>query len=536
MKRLIVLIIILSIPIWLYSQYFEGGGGNDSPTAGWGIVETANAMRVDTSTGKVFTKSEGTLKTDKTQTDTMPGDVELANKLALKKASSDSIDSDGYVTQYDKSVLQTLILNAIHDSLIVIKNQIIDLYLALAGETPPSLTAYYVSTTGDDDAAGDYYHPWATWNYGLSQLSADDTLYIRGGTYYESSAVAQGSTNGSVGHMINVWNYPGETPILDCSGRTQTVIYKAGFELNNCDYWYLKGLHLTNLPQSDNGWICFGFLFYQVNNCVFENLVSYNNEGVGIELTTEAGEHTTNNLFRNCDAYSNYDPYTDPIGGDADGIQFTEISFREDSNTIIACRTWDNSDDGIDLWKNEGAVYMDSCWSFSNGYMNGDGNGFKLGRSDSTSNGDTTRYVYHCVSAINVNSGFDQNYCTGLIKLCNNTAYLNGYRGFIMRTPDIAFSLTNNLSYANVNSNYSEAGSTNDTYNSWNNPPNVTVTDADFVNLSLSQLEGTRQSNGNLPTITYLTIAAESDLINAGTDVGLDYEGAAPDLGFDERE
>jgi len=37
-----------------------------------------------------------------------------------------------------------------------------------------------------------------------------------------------------------------------------------------------------------------------------------------------------------------------------------------------------------------------------------------------------------------------------------------------------------------------------------------------------------------LPDITFLTLVETSDLINAGMDVGLDYNGAAPDLGYAE--
>ena len=89
MKRLIVLIVCF-VPLLIYGQKFSGGGGtaggttNDSTTAGWGIVETANAVRVDTSAGKVFTKSEGALKADQTAIDSLEGAVKVANALGLK--------------------------------------------------------------------------------------------------------------------------------------------------------------------------------------------------------------------------------------------------------------------------------------------------------------------------------------------------------------------------------------------------------------------------------------------------------------------
>jgi hypothetical protein len=56
------------------------------------------------------------------------------------------------------------------------------------------------------------------------------------------------------------------------------------------------------------------------------------------------------------------------------------------------------------------------------------------------------------------------------------------------------------------------------------------------VSVDRSQLKGPRQSNGDLPDITYLKLKPVSDLRNAGTDVGLPFAGSAPDLGPFESE
>jgi len=40
-----------------------------------------------------------------------------------------------------------------------------------------------------------------------------------------------------------------------------------------------------------------------------------------------------------------------------------------------------------------------------------------------------------------------------------------------------------------------------------------------------------RQANGNLPTLFYLHLALNSTLIDEGVNVGLPYNGKAPDLG-----
>ena len=51
-------------------------------------------------------------------------------------------------------------------------------------------TNYYVATTGNDSNPGTITQPWATWQKGFNSISAGDILYIRGGTYSPTGAVA----------------------------------------------------------------------------------------------------------------------------------------------------------------------------------------------------------------------------------------------------------------------------------------------------------------------------------------------------------
>jgi hypothetical protein len=70
-------------------------------------------------------------------------------------------------------------------------------------------------------------------------------------------------------------------------------------------------------------------------------------------------------------------------------------------------------------------------------------------------------------------------------------------------------------------------------HNSWDSA--VTVTDADFESLTSTGIDGPRLAGGALPDLPFLHLAAGSDLIDSGVDVGLPYSGAAPDLGAFER-
>ena len=47
------------------------------------------------------------------------------------------------------------------------------------------------------------------------------------------------------------------------------------------------------------------------------------------------------------------------------------------------CRAWANSDDGFDISTTK-QIYLSNNWSFKNGYLKGDGCGFKFGYSSIT--------------------------------------------------------------------------------------------------------------------------------------------------------
>ena len=71
---------------------------------------------------------------------------------------------------------------------------------------------YYVATNGNDGGAGTLASPWLTITYGYAQMSAGDTLYIRGGTYIEALAF---NTNGTSGNEYNIEAYQSENVIID---------------------------------------------------------------------------------------------------------------------------------------------------------------------------------------------------------------------------------------------------------------------------------------------------------------------------------
>jgi hypothetical protein len=59
----------------------------------------------------------------------------------------------------------------------------------------------------------------------------------------------------------------------------------------------------------------------------------------------------------------------------------------------------------------------------------------------------------------------------------------------------------------------------------------VSLSDSQFRSVSTSGWDGPRQADGSLPVLPNLRLAANSSLIDKGTNVGLPYNGKAPDLG-----
>lgn len=73
--------------------------------------------------------------------------------------------------------------------------------------------AFFVdAATGNDTADGSKEKPWKTIQHGAGRLKPGETLYLRGGVYYEKVRLTR---SGAAGAPIIVAAYPGELPVLD---------------------------------------------------------------------------------------------------------------------------------------------------------------------------------------------------------------------------------------------------------------------------------------------------------------------------------
>ncbi len=427
-------------------------------------------------------------------------------------------------------------------------------------------TDYYAApgATGDGssyDKPGDIVKLAANKN-----LKAGDKIYLEDGVYMLTTGVDLKYGSGAEGNEIFIGAYPGAHPILDGS--------KLEYGGNNSHCLRIRKpyIHVKDITvryAGNKG------IYACADNITLENIDAYGNVDSGIQF-----KDATGCVALNCDSHANFDYETGGLGspdwgGNADG--FADKQYTKGGNKYINCRSWDNSDDGWDLYKhvtNGTPVYFENCITYNNSpeyydftdnprtetdaawfasvegktvtttkkvtvemhknhyYNNGNKNGFKIGGSKQP----TDVVMYRCLAINNTKKGFDQNYTTGNVKLYNCTG-IGNYSNFnfnddIGETVDIR----NCISYKN--------GAWGDVFhitnfthssNSWD--LGLEGTDADFNSTDGALSTAARNSDGtyNMPTLATLTAGSQfidkGEVISGYTD---DVKDGKPDLGWKE--
>ncbi|MBF9143497.1 right-handed parallel beta-helix repeat-containing protein [Hymenobacter properus] len=455
----------------------------------------------------------------------------------------------------------------------MIKHYFLALLLALSSG-PAFATRYYVAPTGNDANAGTITAPFLTVQRTQALVVPGDTVYIRGGVYMMQNSqianyvapysyVTQLSRSGSAaGGRINYWAYPGEQPVFDYSNLNPNVGANAPFRVSAFEitgsYLHIRGLEVVGVrvplvsSSTNTLSICFSQSGAGGNN-IYERLSMHDGQAIGFYLTRGG-----NTLVLNCDAYRNNDNVNvtnstgTANGGNVDGFgshpnnaNYTNIVFR-------GCRAWQNSDDGYDCISAFTATTFENCWAFYNGYTpkfgnRGDGNGFKAGGYGTSTSFPAVvpnNTVQQCLSVRNRSNGFYSNHHQAGSYWYNNTAYQNATNynmvnrkdktssGYLVDVPGYGHILRNNISYRGRSTSSPDTLSISRSASTFDhNAIGAAVTAADFLSLDTTQLRAPRQVDGSLPVIALLRLAPGSGLIDAGVNVGLPYNGAAPDLG-----
>jgi len=434
-----------------------------------------------------------------------------------------------------------------------------------------SAATYYASPEGGGD--GKSYARPTTFGSGLKLLKEPgDTLYLLSGQY-DLLTTDVANLVGTADRRIVISGYEpinrsGKyTAILDFR---KTAYGKRGLQIqSSCAYVHIKNLTLRY--SGKNNLINYG------SYNLFENLDIYGSADSGCQMK-EGG----NNIIKNVDSHDNFDYELDKsgnltlcdFGGNADG--FADKQFTGAGNHYIGCRAWNNSDDGWDFfqrvstsqtviehcicYRNGPASYdmrnhpryeTDQAWfdQFKSGrqvtdadgntvyvtldsYPNmGNGNGFKLG-------GASTKHdalVHHCLSVANTVKGFDQNSDAGQLFLYNNSGYMNNPNYGFYNSNGCELTIRNCVSHKSQSSDSFHSGIVKvSSHNSWNK--GYSVSNSDFQSLDTTLLCTYRTSDGSLSATSFMYLVTGSQLIDAGVDVNLGYNGAAPDIGWCETD
>ena len=414
---------------------------------------------------------------------------------------------------------------------------------------------YYVSPDGSDNAAGSLAQPFATLQKGNDAAVAGDTVFIRKGTYSITTTANSGAgiaitkSGTSDAKRIYFWAYKGEVPVFDFSKMPiSTSGYTHGIVVTG-SWLHFKGLEICNTTMNINS-NC-GMHVDNTHNNIIELMNFHNNSGAGLFVSDTKGQG--GHLILNCDSHDNYDPNgRQGDGQNADGFG---VHYQPSGATTIlrGCRSWWNSDDGYDFIYQEVPLIIENCWAMGSGYANygaaapkdGNGNGFKMGGQKTA---DVRHIIRNCVAWKNKASGFYANHAISGRTWYNNTSLNNGTQynmlagstaGSVVLTGSLMHIMRNNIGFPNKNSNMI---GTDSKFNTWD--LNITPVAKDFLSIIDPSVSGTgqaiettspafgpRQANGSLPKIDFLKLAAGSQMIDKGTDVGLPFVGAAPDLG-----
>ncbi|MDE7146608.1 MAG: right-handed parallel beta-helix repeat-containing protein [Duncaniella sp.] len=412
---------------------------------------------------------------------------------------------------------------------------------------PLSADVLYMAPDGDDSASGAIDAPLATFPAAYARMEGGDTLYFRGGTYHVTDGqVMKYDKNyayvfalekaGTPGSKTCFMGYPGERPVFDFSalqldGRHRFAAFYLGADNLHLRNFDIVGVPVRVLGHTQSECVA----ARKGSDCIVENIAMHDGMAIGYYQT--AG---SNNLVLNCDAYNNYDDYSEgAYGGNVDGFGFHLGSPEYTGNVIRNCRAWRNSDDGFDLINCKAPVEIDHCWAFYNGFKPtanpadtvtfesaGDGNGFKAGgygmKPGKTKCPDIVPryYIHHCVAYHNKANGLYSNHHLGGSRWENNSSWDNrGNYNMVNRkserevvdVPGYGHELTGNVSYTYadgmrsghlVNCDMTRSSLVNNSFAPADSA--VTVTGDMFVSVDPAELFLPRDADGNLPRINFL--------------------------------
>lgn len=395
-----------------------------------------------------------------------------------------------------------------------------------AGANSEPLTNGYPSFIKTVDSSATVVSTLAGLLSAIEDASAGDVIYVREGTYYPSDTIDI-TNSGTSSKAIVLSVYPGDDhPVFNFQAMSESSSNR-GFQVSG-NYWHIYGLDITK--AGDNG------MYLTGSHNTIEFMKFYENSDTGLQMSSGAAY----NFIKNSDSYYNADSSLE----NADG--FAAKLTVGTGNYFYGCRAWNNLDDGFDGYlRDNGSTVtttLEYTWMIRNGYQksgvkgSGDGNGFKTGGSDDKDLAHNGLYI-NTIAAGNTADGYDQNSNRGTVTIYNAIAYDND-RNFGLGDGSSRqlekLTIKNSVSLGGDNSDKFGGSSTSISNNSWQN--SLSFSSSDYSSVDIDDLLADRQSDGSLPVVNFFHLKSGSELIDAGTDVGLDYNGDAPDIGSFESK
>ena len=289
-------------------------------------------------------------------------------------------------------------------------------------------TAYYVATNGNDANPGTQSAPFRTINHGMKLLKAGSTLYVRGGTYYESLDTSEGTKfppGSSWSTPVKVTAYNGEH--VQLKGRINISL--------PTQYMIFDGLNLDAAGQAHGIALNGG-----AHHMRFQNLeIKYPNIN-GIELSPYNGGAFYNE-FINLD-----------IHHVAQSLSGHGIYITTSYNLVEGCTLHDNYRYGLHIY--DGAYQSSNFNIARNNTIYNNGRDQHTGGMTVGGDGNriTNNLVYGNYRGIDIGPGNARNTVAS-----ENTVRDNSWAGFkLTGTND---TVKNNIAYGN-NPDYDSSGAT----------------------------------------------------------------------------
>lgn len=348
------------------------------------------------------------------------------------------------------------------------------------------------------------------------KVQPGDAIIMNGGTYIMNAKINV-TISGTSEKPINLIVKEGQSrPKLDFSAMPENSSNQ-GIVLS-ANFWHIKGIDI--FKAGDNG------LQVKGSNNIIEFCSFSECSDTGLQIDNGAA----NNTILNCDSYFNADSTLE----NADGFACKLTAGT--GNKFIGCRAWQNLDDGWDGYlrgANNISTSYQNCWAIKNGYLKngnkglGDGNGFKTGGSDLKDLKHNATYK-KCIAVGNAAKGFDHNSNRGEVVIYNCSSYSNAVNySFGTTNPLGKLTIKNSNTFGTFGVTYATVIDV--TNNSWQD--GIVVSAADFKSIDYLELLAARKADGSLPDVNFFHLNTNSKLIDKGIDVGLLFNGLAPDLG-----